>query len=199
MIDKQRLEDAKAGNVQEQVSIGKYYYFGAWGLGENIDYKKALFWLTKAAEQGHIKSQHSVGFMHYKGEGTQIDYETAFHWYTKAAEQGYTPSQNNLGCLYRDGRGVAEDVEEAFIWHSMGAEKGNASCACNLGLMYLEGNGVPESLIDAAYWINLSRGQGFEYAIELWHEHKLWKFEDELFERISRKISKYKKNLKSND
>ena len=45
MIDKQRLEDAKAGNVQEQVSIGKYYYFGAWGLGENIDYKKALFWL----------------------------------------------------------------------------------------------------------------------------------------------------------
>ena len=108
MIDKQRLKDAKAGNIQEQVSIGKYYYFGAWGLGENIDYKKALFWLTKAAEQGHVESQHSVGFMHYEGQGTQIDYETAFHWYTKAAEQGYTPSQNNLGCLYRDGRGVAE-------------------------------------------------------------------------------------------
>jgi hypothetical protein len=95
--------------------------------------------------------------------------------------------------MYRDGRGVAEDFEEAFIWHSMGAEKGNAPCQCNLGLMYLEGNGVSESLIDAAYWINLSRGQGFEYAIELWHEHKLWKFEDELFERISKKISKYKK------
>ena len=193
MIDKQRLEDAKAGNVQEQVSIGKYYYFGAWGLGENIDYKKALFWLTKAAEQGHVKSQHSVGFMHYKGEGTQIDYETAFHWYTKAAEQGYTPSQNNLGCLYRDGRGVTEDFEEAFIWFSIAAEQGIAISQCNLGLIYLEGKGVPESLIDAAYWINLSRGQGYEYAEELWNEHELWKFEDELFERISRQISKYKK------
>ena len=131
--------------------------------------------------------------MHYEGQGTQIDYETAFHWYTKAAEQGYTPSQNNLGCLYRDGRGVAEDFEEAFIWFTIGAEKGNSRCQCNLGLMYLEGNGIAESLIDAAYWINLSRGQGFEYAIELWHEHKLWKFEDELFERISRRITKYKK------
>ena len=82
MIDKQRLQDAKAGNVQEQFSIGMYYYEGAFGLGENIDYKKALFWLTKAAEQGHVESQHSVGFMHYEGQGTQIDYETAFHWYT---------------------------------------------------------------------------------------------------------------------
>ena len=82
MIDKQRLQDAQAGNVKEQFSVGMYYYEGAFGLGENIDYEKALFWITKAAEQGHVESQHSVGFMHYKGQGTQIDYETAFHWYT---------------------------------------------------------------------------------------------------------------------
>ena len=101
--------------------------------------------------------------------------------------------------MYRDGRGVTEDFEEAFIWFSIAAEQGIAISQCNLGLIYLEGKGVPESLIDAAYWINLSRGQGYEYAEELWNEHELWKFEDELFERISRKISKYKKNLKSND
>ena len=88
---------------------------------------------------------------------------------------------------------MAEDFQEAFIWFSIAAEQGVAISQCNLGLLYLEGKGVPESLIDAAYWINLSRGQGFEYAIELWHEHELWKFEDELFERISRQISKYKK------
>ena len=51
MIDKQRVQDAKAGNVKEQFSVGMYYYEGAFGLGENIDYEKALFWLTKAAEQ----------------------------------------------------------------------------------------------------------------------------------------------------
>ena len=95
--------------------------------------------------------------------------------------------------MYRDGRGVAEDFEEAFIWFSIAAEQGIAISQCNLGLIYLEGKGVPESLIDAAYWINLSRGQGYEYAEELWNEHELWKFEDELFERISRQISKYKK------
>ena len=44
MIDKQRLQDAKAGNVKEQFSVGMYYYEGAFGLGENIDYEKALFW-----------------------------------------------------------------------------------------------------------------------------------------------------------
>ena len=36
MIDKQRLEDAKAGNVKEQFSVGMYYYEGAFGLGKDI-------------------------------------------------------------------------------------------------------------------------------------------------------------------
>jgi hypothetical protein len=40
----------------------------------------------------------------------------------------------------------------------------------------------------------LSRGQGDEYAEELWNEYELWQFEDDIAERISRKISKYKKN-----
>jgi hypothetical protein len=48
-------------------------------------------------------------------------------------------------------------------------------------------------LIDAAYWINLSRGQGDEYAEELWNEYELWQFEDDIAERISRKITKYRK------
>ncbi len=95
--------------------------------------------------------------------------------------------------MYRDGDGVDEDLEEAFIWFSIAAEQGSSEAQCNLGLMYLEGNGVPESLIDAAYWINLSRGQGDEYAEELWNEYELWQFEDDIVERISRKISKYKK------
>ena len=34
MIDKQRLQDAKAGDVKEQFSVGMYYYEGAFGLGE---------------------------------------------------------------------------------------------------------------------------------------------------------------------
>jgi hypothetical protein len=51
----------------------------------------AEYWLTKAAENGHIGAQHNLG-MHYMGE----DDEKAFHWFLLAANQGSEISKQLL-------------------------------------------------------------------------------------------------------
>lgn len=36
------------------------------------DYKTALKWYIKGAEQGHAKAQSSLGFMYFNGEATDV-------------------------------------------------------------------------------------------------------------------------------
>jgi len=59
-------------------------------LGEGVpkDDKKALVWLTKAAEQGHPKATARLGIMYYFGKDVPQDYKKAFFWVAKLAEQG---------------------------------------------------------------------------------------------------------------
>ena len=189
------IEKAEAGDKIFQSCLGTMYYKGD---GVSIDYEKAFYWIKKSAAQEHVNAMYNLGYMYWSGEGTSENYEEAFYWLSKAAEERFAPAQNYLGMMYRDGDGVDEDFEEAFIWFSIAAEQGEPEAQCNLGLMYIDGNGVPESLIDATYWIHLSRMQSSEYAKELWNEYELWQFEDDIVNRIARKIFQIQKNPKSN-
>ena len=81
------------------VVLGVIYYNGK---GVPQDYKKAVYWYTKAAEQGNVNAQWSLGFMYYYGEGVPQDYQKAFYWYTKAADQGNTDAQFYLGFMYNE-------------------------------------------------------------------------------------------------
>ena len=58
------------------------------------DYKQAVKWYTKAAEQGDASAQYepSVKVLTMAREYLQ-DYKQAVKWYTKAAEQGYVKAQ----------------------------------------------------------------------------------------------------------
>jgi len=53
------------------------------------DYKEAVKWYRKAAEQGHAYAQSNLGGMYYNGEGVVRDYETAYAWFNIAAANGY--------------------------------------------------------------------------------------------------------------
>ena len=63
------------------------------GQGVEQDYKKAVEWYRKAAEQGHADAQNNLGFMYYTGQGVEQDYKKAVEWYRKAAEQGHADAQ----------------------------------------------------------------------------------------------------------
>jgi TPR repeat protein len=52
------------------------------------DYKEAIKWYSKSAEQNYVKSQVMLGYMYYHGEGVQQEYVLAHMWFNLAAVQG---------------------------------------------------------------------------------------------------------------
>ena len=80
--------------MQAQYNLGLMYDNGQ---GVPQDYKQAVKWYTKAAEQGDANAQYSLGYMYANGQGVPQDYKQAVMWFTKAAEQGDADAQYNLG------------------------------------------------------------------------------------------------------
>ena len=81
----------------------------------------------KAAEQGDVLGQSSLGDMHYFGKGMLEDYREAAKWYRKAAEQGLAHAQYNLGVMYSRGEGVSKDFVKAYAWANLAAAQGKES------------------------------------------------------------------------
>ncbi len=148
---------ANNGNSKAQCALGAIYDLG---IGVTKDYKKAINWYTKAAEQGIAEAQHNLGAMYHKGRGVFKDYKKAVNWYTKAAEQGITESQFNLGFMYQKGKGVIKNYKEAFNWYIKAAEHGNTNAQVGLAGMYLYGKGVSEDIAEAYKWLLLADMNG---------------------------------------
>lgn len=83
-ITKEEIEElilyAKAGDKELQDDIGIYYY-------AEQDYKQAVYWFTKAAEQGSAIAQYNLGMCYYYGHGVKKDEKKAQYWYDKSQEE----------------------------------------------------------------------------------------------------------------
>jgi TPR repeat protein len=55
----------------------------AKGDGVQQDFKQALAWYRKAAEQGLADAQGNLGCMYYKGQGVQQDSKQAAAWHRR--------------------------------------------------------------------------------------------------------------------
>ena len=54
------------------------------GEGVSKDYKQAMHWFKKSAEQGNAEAQYNLGVMYYTGKDTPKDYKQAMHWFKKS-------------------------------------------------------------------------------------------------------------------
>lgn len=84
---------------------------------EPQDYKQAMVWFSKAAEQGHVEAQHQVGLIYWHGRGVPRNNQRAIEWFRKAAEQGYYGSQFVLGLMY----GYDDSVPRMTCRHMRGS------------------------------------------------------------------------------
>ena len=109
---------------------GKRY---ATGDGVQQDSTQALYWWTKAADQGHAEAQNKLGNAYYRGTGVDQDYTQSAHWWKKAAEQGLTDAQWKIGFAYRYGNGVDQDYEQADHWFRKADENGHPDAQWELG------------------------------------------------------------------
>ena len=88
------------------------------------DKKQGMNWLLSAAEQGHTKAQHILGYRYLFGEGILQNYKDALKWFRLAAEQGYSIAQSDLGDMYKQGRAVKKDLVTAHMWFNIAASTG---------------------------------------------------------------------------
>ena len=63
------------------------------GRGVDVNYKKAIEWLEKAADQGYDRAQYVLGGMYHHGHGVDQSDSQAMRWYAKAAAQGRKDAQ----------------------------------------------------------------------------------------------------------
>ena len=76
------LQAALQGNNDAQLNLGTS--FDTYG-----DTKQAIYWWTKAADQGDVDAQMILANTYSLGDGVRKNNKKAFHWYKQAAEQGH--------------------------------------------------------------------------------------------------------------
>jgi len=153
---------AEKGNAPlVQIYLGSMYRDGD---GVPQDYKEAVRWFRRAAEQGYDLAQFQLGMLYVTGEGVPQDYKEAMRWIRLAADQGLADAQHALGLLYYRGEGVKQDYAEAARWYRLAADQGYALAQFNLGQLYYDGNGVSQDYTEALRWYRLAAEQGYAAA-----------------------------------
>lgn len=136
------LHAAEAGGAEAQYLLAIAYEEGAFPQTPS-DPTRAIAWLEKAGNQGHVLSQYHLGCLYDNGGTVAKDPRLAVHWYRKAAEAGYAQAQCNLANRLLHGEeGVPSDPQQAIAWYRKSAAQGRAEAQCNLGYCYFNGRGV---------------------------------------------------------
>ncbi len=98
-----------------------------YGRGCEVDYSKAFTWYHKAADEGNMYSQNSVGLCYQRGHGVQQSDEQAVAWFEKAYKSGNPDGAYNLAECYFSGLGVRKNIDKALELWTKAAELGHPS------------------------------------------------------------------------
>ncbi|MEM1243760.1 MAG: SEL1-like repeat protein, partial [Pseudomonadota bacterium] len=132
------LEQAhKNGNTDASSFLGNFYFTKA-------DYKKAINYLTHAANQDVAEAQALLGEVYLLGKGAIHNDEEAIAWLKKAADKGHAFAQANLGNYYLT-VGKANDIPLAIKYLNLAVDQGMSTAIVLLGRCYATGVGVEQS------------------------------------------------------
>ena len=112
---------ATKGYSRAENYLGFRYFKGEF-VAQNID--SALFWITKAADDGDISAANNLGYIFMESDVVSRDYPKAAFWLKKAADAGLPQAESQLADLYRHGLGVAADTTVAVTLYNRAINKG---------------------------------------------------------------------------
>lgn len=150
-------EKASRSLVEGMTGLAQCY---TYGIGTQVDYKKAVELYTKAAEAGDAQAQFDLGVCYRQGEGVEADIDKAIELYQKAIEQGHGGAMTNMGVLYDNAIGVDENPVKALEYYKMAAEAGHPDGQCCAGIMYYNGRGTEQNYEEAVKWFTKAAEQG---------------------------------------
>jgi len=116
------------------------------------DYRKAAYWFSKAAKQGHARAEGLLGILYSLGRGVPKDYRLANYWLKKAADKNDADAQYNYGQMFQFGMGVRKNDTKAKYWYKKSALQEQASAQNNLASFYELGRGGKIDLPRAYFW-----------------------------------------------
>ena len=143
--------------AEAQSYLGKMYQKG---YGVKQDYKVAIHWYQKAADQGYTDAQYQLGLMSQNAEGIRGGYIYTMYRYREAAEQGHAKAQYNLALMYSRGWGIPIDDGKVVFWCRKAAERGLADAQNYMGTLYEIGQGVTADTKVAISWYLKAAEQG---------------------------------------
>jgi hypothetical protein len=143
------IERARRGELEAQIRLSLKYRDGD---GIRRDYKEALRWSRRAADQGSAFALDNTGWHYYAGLGVPQDFDIAVGYFKAGAKAGAPWGMYNLGQCYFSGLGVEQDYRQAQHCWQKGAAKGNGAAALRLAMMHACGDGVPPDASAALRW-----------------------------------------------
>ena len=121
-VEKILLPVAEQGNAETQFFLGALY---EWSKHLKSA-AKSFCWQLKAAEQGHVGAQFTIGYKYLRSDGVSGDKSKAISWLLKAAEQDHAEAQYQLGCIYLDlFDSRTQTIDDAIKWNKKAAEQGH--------------------------------------------------------------------------
>ena len=106
------------------------YFYGR--LSCKQDYKEAVRYYYKAAQNNYTIAQVDLGNCYFHGHGVPQDYFKAAVWYRKAADRGYIYGLYNLAWAYEHGKGVPQNLLEAQKLYKLAAQQGHPQAKAKL-------------------------------------------------------------------
>lgn len=149
---------AQKGDAVAQNEVGGWYYRGRH-VKQN--YKEALQWWAKAAQQGNVQAIGNMGLCYQTGHGIEADSlkatklykrsikegnQALFEQNVKLANNGSVFSNMLVASCYREGIGVPKDVNKAAPFLIAAANKNCVTAQRELALIYLNSKKSKEAL-----------------------------------------------------
>ncbi len=112
---------------------------------------KAVFWYTRAKENGSLRAIVALGDCYFSGNGCPENKKKAYELYTEAADQNNPAGIFKVGKCKLYGDGCEEDAEEAYEYFCSAAfvKRDYPEAEYYIGLCQRDGLGVERSLSEA--------------------------------------------------
>lgn len=153
-------KSAKSGDAEAQLALARQYADEARKTQKEKrakrEWKQAVAWYSKSAEQGFAEAQYELGGMYVVGDGVEKDEDRGVQLLIKAAEQGLAAAQFEIGNLHLVGARLEQDSELGLDMLIMAANQRHLPAQKQLGTMYFQGVGVEKDLVQAHLWFSIA-------------------------------------------
>jgi len=153
-------------SANHNYSLAQYELANKYERGDSVkrDLGKAEYWYLKAAKNGFLPAQNSLGAIYLSSNSAvKKNVKKGLFWLENAANSGsvvaqsllcsgYDPADTDYSLLPAD----KKDYTKAFDWCLQAAKNGDSNSQFSIALYYKKGLHVKRDLVKAYVWMYLS-------------------------------------------